>query len=70
MTWEQEIKHQRYEAFDEGLSIGRNEGARQKAIEAAKVFLADGRYTLEEIAKMLNLPEEELQTEISAETSE
>jgi predicted transposase/invertase (TIGR01784 family) len=81
MTWEREIKHQRYEAFDEGreeglsigreegLSIGRNEGARQKAIEAAKVFLADGRYTLEEIAKMLDIPEEELRAEIGAEVS-
>ena len=61
MTWEQEIKHQRYEAFDEG--------ARQKAIETAKVLLADGRYTLEEIAKMLDIPEEELRAEIGAEVS-
>ena len=61
MTWEQEMKHQRWEAFEEG--------ARQKAIEDAKLLLADGYYTLEKIAKVLNIPEEELRAEISAETS-
>ncbi len=61
MTWEQEMKHQRHVAFDEG--------ARQNAIENAKVLLADGRYTLEEIVKLLGIPEEELRTEISMETS-
>ena len=81
MTWEQEMKHQRWEAFEEGkaeglsmglergLGIGRSEGARQKAIEAAKLLLSDGRYTLEEIVKLLGIPEEELRAEISAETS-
>ena len=59
MTWEQEMKHLSRVAFDEG--------ARQKAIEAAKVLLADGYYTLEKIAGMLNIPEEELRAEISAE---
>ena len=61
MTWEQEMKHQRHVAFDEG--------ARQNAIENAKVLLADGRYTLEEIVKLLGIPDEELRTEISMETS-
>ncbi len=77
MTWDQTIKEERLEAFDEGkaeglsvgLELGRSEGARQKAIEAAKVLLADGYYTLEKIAGMLNIPEEELRGEISAETS-
>jgi len=63
MTWEQEMKHQRWEAFEEGKA----EGARQKAIEDAKLLLADGYYTLEKIAGMLNIPEEELRAEISAE---
>ena len=70
MTWEQEMKHQRWEAFEEGKAEGLSEGARQKAIEAAKVLLADGYYTLEKISEMLNIPEEELRAEISAVQSE
>ena len=64
MTWEQEMKHLSRVAFDEGLNMGLERGARQNAIENAKVLLADGYYTLEKIAGMLNIPEEELRTEI------
>ena len=38
----------------DGIAIGREE----KAIEAAKAFLADGKYTAEEIAAILNIPVE------------
>ena len=34
------------------------EGARQKAVEAAKAFLADGKYTPKRIAELLNIPVE------------
>ena len=35
---------------------GREEGAQQKAVEAAKALLADGKYTPDRIAELLNIP--------------
>ena len=36
----------------------KKEGAEEKAIENAKALLADGKYTAEEISKLLNIPVE------------
>ena len=41
-------RHRRREGYEEG--------AQQKAIEDAKKFLADGKYTAEEIAELLQIP--------------
>lgn len=37
---------------------GREEGALEKAIEAAKVLLADGKYSAQKISELLNIPVE------------
>jgi len=73
MTWEQEMKHQRWEAFEEGkvegLELGRSEGARQNAIENAKSALSMG-LSIEQVSRITKLSEEELRAEISAVQSE
>ena len=56
MTWDQEIKHQRHMAFDEGLS----EGARQKAVENAKNLLKMNVLSPEQIAQAVGLSVEEV----------
>ena len=38
--------------------MAKKEGAEEKAIEDAKALLADGKYTAEEISKLLNIPVE------------
>ncbi len=49
-------------AFEDGLEQGREEGLEkgreQKSIEAARALLADGKYTAQEIATLLNIPVE------------
>ncbi|MBR0032087.1 MAG: hypothetical protein IJP61_07360, partial [Treponema sp.] len=68
MTWDQEIKHQRHMAFDEGkaegLSEGRekglSEGARQKAVENAKNLLKMNVLSPEQIAQAVGLSVEEI----------
>ena len=55
MTWEQEMKHQRWEAYEEGLS----EGVQQAARENAKCMLCDN-VVPENIAKWTSLPLEEV----------
>ncbi|MBQ6780719.1 MAG: hypothetical protein IJP62_05740, partial [Treponema sp.] len=78
MTWDQEIKHQRHMAFDEGkaegLSEGRekglSEGARQKAVENAKNAILQGLND-ELISKITGLSVEEvasLQNSLCAES--
>ena len=68
MTWEQEMKHQRWEAFEEGKAEGLSEGARQKALENAKNAFSMG-LSIEQVSRITGLSEEELRAEISAETS-
>ena len=43
---------------EEGLEKGREEGREEKSIEAARALLADGKYTAQEIATLLNIPVE------------
>ena len=77
MTWEQEMKHQRWEAFEEGkaegraegLRMGRSEGARQNAIENAKSALSMG-LSIEQVSRITKLSEKEIRAEISVVQSE
>ena len=50
------------DSFDQGKKEGILEGSQQKAIEVAKSFLADGKYTAEEISALLNIPIESFVT--------
>ena len=43
-----------------GYEQGVAEGAQQNAIANAKLLIADGRYSLSEVAALLNIPEEKL----------
>ena len=56
MTWEQEMKYQRWEAYEEGLS----EGVQQNARETAKNLLSLNKLTSEQIAHAVSLPLEEV----------
>ena len=64
-SYETDIKVQRREAFrlgkEEGVSIGRVEGAEQKAIETAKNMILDN-LPLEQIAKWTSIPLEKVKT--------
>lgn len=42
----------------EGKRIGLKEGRRQQAVETAKKLLTDGKYTADEISKLLKIPVE------------
>ncbi len=44
------------EGREEGIAEGIIEGSRQKAIENAKVLLADGKYSAQQISELLNIP--------------
>ena len=44
-------------AFEDGLEQGREEGREEKCV-AARALLADGKYTAQEIATLLNIPVE------------
>ena len=59
MTWDQEIKHQRHMAFDEGKAEGLSEGARQNAVENAKNAILQGLND-ELISKITGLSVEEV----------
>ncbi|MBR0031767.1 MAG: hypothetical protein IJP61_05720, partial [Treponema sp.] len=63
MTWDQEIKHQRHMAFDEGkaegLSEGREKGLSEGKIEAAKNAILQG-VNDELISKITGLSVEEV----------
>ena len=63
-SYETDIKVQRREAFrlgkEEGVNIGRVEGAEQKAIETAKKFIKMG-LPLEQIAEGTGLSKEVVQ---------
>ena len=63
-SYETDIKVQRREAFrlgkEEGVNIGRVEGAEQKAIETAKNLLTMN-LSLEQIAQATTLPLEKIQ---------
>ena len=43
----------------EGREEGLSQGAQQKVVEAAKAFLADGKYSPDRIAELLNIPVED-----------
>ena len=60
MTWDQEIKHQRHMAFDEGKAEGLSEGARQNAVENAKNLLKMNVLSPEQIAQAVGLSVEEV----------
>ncbi|MBR0031623.1 MAG: hypothetical protein IJP61_04995 [Treponema sp.] len=68
MTWDQEIKHQRHMAFDEGkaegkiegLSEGREKGLSEGKIEAAKNLLKMNVLLPEQIAQAVGLSAEEI----------
>ena len=64
-SYETDIKVQRREAFrlgkEEGVNIGRVEGAEQKAIETAKNMILDN-LPLEQIAKWTSIPLEKVKT--------
>ncbi|MGN0739886.1 MAG: hypothetical protein ACI4LX_06915 [Treponema sp.] len=50
-TWQDDGK-------EEGIAIGIARGAEQKAIETARKLLADGKYTVNQIADLLQIPVE------------
>ena len=56
------IKTWRNDGYADGLSQGRQEGLQKgeqkKAVEDARKLLADGKYTAEEISKLLQIPTE------------
>ena len=56
MTWEQEMKHQRWEAYEEGLSEGVQQAARENALNFLKMNLG----TPEQIAQGTGLSLEEV----------
>ena len=42
------------------IRAAKKEGARENAIETAKILLADGRYSAKEVSELLGIAEEEL----------
>ena len=46
--------------YEQGVAEGEARGAEQNAIANAKLLIADGRYSLNEVAALLNIPEEKL----------
>ncbi len=64
MEWDREMAYMRAKGRKEGLA----EGARQKAVEDARSFYANGA-SLELIAKSLNMTEEQVK-EIVCETAQ
>ena len=49
----------------EGRASGLAEGAQQNAIANAKILISDGRYSLSEVAALLNIPEDKLVEAVS-----
>ena len=52
------IKTWRNDGYADGLSQGRQDGEQKKAVEDARKLLADGKYTAEEISRLLQIPTE------------
>ena len=63
-SYEDDIRVQRQEAFEEGQEAGIEKGAQAKAIENARSFYANG-VSLEIIAKSLNMPIEKVKEIVS-----
>ncbi|MBQ5472825.1 MAG: hypothetical protein IIT58_12605 [Treponema sp.] len=42
------------------IRAAKKEGARENAIETAKILLADGRYSAKEVSELFGIAEEEL----------
>ena len=59
MTWEQTIKEERKISYKQGMA----QGARANAVENAKRFLSDGRYSAKEISQLLGIPVESFASE-------
>ena len=55
MTWAIKMADARYDGYDEGLSIGLEQGAYQNKLETAKNLLAE-RLPPEIVARCTNLP--------------
>ena len=51
------------------IRIAKREGEQQKAVEDAKALLADGKYTPERIAELLNIPVESFAEKITVQGS-
>lgn len=51
------------------IRIAKREGEQQKAVEDAKALLADGKYTPERIAELLNIPVEAFAEKIAVQGS-
>ena len=60
MTWAVKMADARYDGYDEGLSIGLEQGAYQNKLETAKNLLAE-RLPPEIVARCTNLPLETVQ---------
>ena len=60
IKWQQTIDEEKEIAREEVYAEGERCGAQQNAIANAKLLIADGRYSLEEVAKLLNISEETL----------
>ena len=60
MTWQQTIDEEKDIAREEGLELGREEGARENAIANAKNLLSLNKLSIEEIARCCSLPLEEV----------
>ena len=55
MTWAVKMADARYDGYDEGLSIGLEQGAYQNKLETAKAFLSEG-LAPQMVARCTNLP--------------
>lgn len=56
MTWERQRAYDHEAGFKEGIAKGASETARKNA----EILIADGRYTMQEVSKLFNIPESEL----------
>ena len=60
MLWKDQIREWKDEAREDGLAEGREEGARNKAIETARQLLKMDLLTVEQIATATQLSVEEV----------
>ncbi len=51
--------------YEDGVAEGEARGAQQNAIANAKILISDGRYSLSEVAALLNIPEDKLVEAVS-----
>ena len=71
-SYEDDIRVQRQEAFEEGQEAGIEKGAQAKAIESARNFLKETDLSAEKIARCCSLPLEDvlkLKSEVEKENS-